>query len=75
MTLFEAMIFEKPIIATDIVGNRSVLEGRSGHLVENSEAGLAQIMLDYLEGKYDHDSKFDYHEYEQNALNMFYENL
>ena len=72
MTLFEALILKKPIIATDIVGNRSVLEGRPGLLVENSEEGLVNGMLDFLEGRYIETETFDYEEYNQNALNMFY---
>ncbi len=72
MTLFEAMILEKPIIAPDIVGNRSVLEERPGHLVENSENGLYQGMIDFLDGKYKNNETFDCTEYNQNALNMFY---
>jgi len=75
MTLFEALILKKPIIATDIAGNRSVLEGRPGHLVENSEEGLAQGMLDFLEGKYKHDKKFDHEAYNREALKMFYEKV
>ena len=75
MTLFEAMILKKPIIATDIVGNRSVLEGRSGHLVENSEDGLVQGMLSFLEGNYKNDKVFDSEKYNKNALNMFYKKV
>ena len=72
MTLFEALILEKPIIATDIVGNRSVLKGRPGVLVDNSEEGLTQGMLDLLEGKHNTEKSFNYEEYNKNALNMFY---
>ena len=72
MTLFEAMILDKPIIATNIVGNRSVLEGRYGLLVENSKEGLIQGMLDFLEGRYIENRKFDYKKYNQEAIDMFY---
>ncbi len=72
MTLFEAMILRKPIIATDIVGNRSVLEGRPGLLVGNSEEGLVRGMEDFLEGNYVETKEFDYEEYNKNALGMFY---
>ncbi len=75
MTLFEAMILKKPLIATDIVGNRGVLEGRPGHLIENSIDGLIYGMKIFLEGEYDHDGEFDYKQYNQNALNMVYEKL
>ena len=75
MTLFEALIVQKPIIATDIVGNRSVLLGRAGNLVENSIDGLAVGMLEFLEDKYLSDKKFDYEIYNQEALNMFYSKI
>lgn len=70
MTLLEAMILKKPIIATNIIGSRSVLEDRPGHLVENSEEGLLQGMSDFIEGKLDFGS-FDYESYQENALQMF----
>jgi CDP-glycerol glycerophosphotransferase len=72
MTLFEAMILEKPIIATDIVGNRSVLDGRLGLMVDNSEDGLENGMLDFLEGRYIEKNIFDYNRYNRDALKMFY---
>ncbi|MCP5542490.1 MAG: CDP-glycerol glycerophosphotransferase family protein [Akkermansiaceae bacterium] len=50
MVLLEAIILGKPIIATDIVGSRGVIEGRSGELVENSDAGLARGMREFLKG-------------------------
>ena len=71
MTLLEAMILKKPVIATDITGSRSVLEGRPGHLVENSEEGLIQGMNDFVEGELTFGS-FDYASYQSNALDMFY---
>jgi len=72
MTLLEALILEKPIIATDIVGNRSVLENRPGLLVENSEEGVYNGMIDFLEGNYKEDKTFDEKEYNESALSMFY---
>lgn len=74
MTLFEAMILEKPIISTDIVGSRSALEGRPGYLVENNELGLSEGMIKFIEGKLSFD-KFDYKLYQDNALNMFYQKI
>ena len=72
MTLFESLILKKPIIATNIVGNKSVLDGRGGLLVENSKDGLYEGMLDFLEGRYVEKATFDYTEYNEAALNMFY---
>jgi CDP-glycerol glycerophosphotransferase len=74
MVLFEAMILNKPIISTDIVGSRSAIEGRSGHLVENSVEGLAQGMQDFLEGKLAFNA-FDLEDYQKNAISMFYEKV
>ena len=71
MTLLEAMILKKPIIATDITGSRSVLESRPGHLVENTEEGLLQGMIDFVGEKLEF-GNFDYQSYQENALYMFY---
>ncbi|STZ76012.1 putative glycosyl transferase [Bergeriella denitrificans] len=71
MTLFEAMILKKPVIATDIVGSRSVLENRPGLLVPNNEEGLLQGMIDFIEGKL-YFGDFDYSKYQKDALDMFY---
>lgn len=71
MTLFEAMILEKMIIATDIIGSRSVLEGRTGYLVENSVDGVAEGLINYLENKYPLIT-FDITEYQNESINRFY---
>jgi len=44
----EAMIVGKPIIATDVTGVRSVLEGGLGVLVENTEEALTEAMKKYI---------------------------
>jgi CDP-glycerol glycerophosphotransferase len=75
LVLLEAMVLGKPVISTDIVGPRSVIEGRPGVLVENSEEGLINGMLDFLEGQNIEDKTFDYIEYNKNALNMFYKKV
>ena len=75
MTLFEALILDKPIIATDIVGNRSVLDEGLGCIVKNSQEGLIQGMLDFLEGKNNCCEYFDYQRYNKNALKMFYDKV
>ena len=71
MTLLEAMILEKPVISTDIIGSRSALENRPGYLVDNSEQGLYLGMKDFIEGKL-HFEPFDYETYQTQALEMFY---
>lgn len=72
MTLFEAMILEKMIISTDIVGSRSALEGRSGHLVENSVQGLIDGMTDFLENKLQL-TVLDIKDYQKQAIERFYQ--
>ncbi len=51
LVLFEAMILGIPIISTDIAACRSVVEGRSGLLVENSAEGLFHGMEAFLNGE------------------------
>ncbi|EPP1572619.1 CDP-glycerol glycerophosphotransferase family protein [Campylobacter lari] len=51
MTLLEALVLDKAIVATDIPGNVSVLEHRGGLIVENSQEGLIQGMRDYIGNK------------------------
>lgn len=48
MVLLEAMVLQRPIIATDIEACRAVLADGYGALAANSEAGLAQAMSDFL---------------------------
>lgn len=71
MVLLEAMILAKPIVATDIPGSRGVIEGRSGHLVENSIDGLVQGMLGFIEGKVVA-TPVDMEKYCEAALDAFY---
>ncbi len=75
IVLLEAMILQKAIISTDTPGPRGVLKENFGLLVENSEDGLYNGMIDYLDGKYTQGTVFDYGEYNQNALTMFYKNI
>ncbi|MFM5071082.1 CDP-glycerol glycerophosphotransferase family protein [Aeromonas veronii] len=74
MVLFEAMVMKLPIIATDIVGNRGVLEGKTGLLVENSINGLISGMNSFLNEELN-ESVFDHEVYQKNALNMFYDQI
>ncbi len=70
MVLFEAMILGKPIVATNIVGARGVLEGRRGLLVDNSEAGLLGGMKAFLDGRIE-SYEFDNDEYQERVLRRF----
>jgi len=70
LVLFEAMILNKPIISTNIEGPRSVLENKLGYLVDNSEDGLYQGMLRFLNSSFTL-NQFDVEEYNQQAFEMF----
>lgn len=72
MVLFEAIILNKPIIATDIIGARSVLNNRTGVLVDNSEDGLYSGMRDFIENKLTFND-YDIEDYQNNAIEMFYQ--
>ena len=74
ITLFESLILKKPIIATDIAGNRSILENRSGLLVDNSIDGLVKGMTAFLENGQKL-KEFNYKEYNNEALDMFYNKI
>lgn len=75
MVLFEAMILGKSIVSTDIVGSRSVLENHHyGHLVDNSEDGLVDGMMKVIE-EGSVNKEFDYQQYQNNALEMFYKRV
>lgn len=71
MVLFEAMILQKPIIATNITGNRGVLEGRAGLLTPNSAEGLEEGMRAFLNGQLP-PAEFDAASYQAQALDAFY---
>ena len=70
MVLLEAMVLAKPIIATDIDGNRGVLGDDYGELVENSEEGLRLGMLAVLE-RGPRSYAFNAAEYQHNAVMNF----
>jgi CDP-glycerol glycerophosphotransferase len=70
MTLLEAMALGRPIVATDIDGNRGVLKNEYGQLVENSEQGLIEGMELFLAGGVT-GKDFDYEAYKTKALNSF----
>lgn len=72
MVLLEAMTLGRPIVATDIDGNRAVLEGGYGELVENTAAGLEAGMVAFLDGRIQC-KRFDAQDYAQKAIDMFNE--
>ena len=70
MVLLEALTLGKPIIATDIVGNRSILGDKYGLLVENSEQGLIDGFNQFLSNKI-FPSYFNAQAYQTEAINKF----
>ncbi len=71
MVLLEALILGIPVIATDIVGSRSVLGTYGGTLVPNTVEGLADGMVD-LVTKGGQPVNFNIHDYRNTALARFY---
>ncbi len=75
MVLLEALTLGKPVIVTDIPGSRSVVEGGHGLIVDNSIKGLIDGMEHFLMGKELFEKQFDYVNYREEAMKMFYEKV
>nr|WP_231557799.1 glycosyltransferase [Tetragenococcus muriaticus] len=73
MTLLEAIALNKPVVATDIEGNRSVLgdDSRYGDIVENSVNGLLRGMKKYISGEMKSTNDFDIQKYNEYAMTVF----
>lgn len=74
VVLFEALILHKPIIATDIVSNRGILQGGYGELCDNSVNGLETAMNRFMAGEL-HGKAFDIKKYNQHAIEMLYQKV
>lgn len=70
MTLLEALVLNKFIVATDIPGNISVLNNRGGFIVKNNIEGLVQGMKEYL-GNELKIQYFSAEEYNKQVINKF----
>lgn len=76
MVLLEALVLNRPILATDIVGNRGILKNRYGKLVDNSVEGLLTGINFYFKHKdIPNKEMFNANEYNQQAINQFLENI
>ena len=73
MVLLEALTLNKPIIASDIAGNRSVLGDDMGLLVPPSAEGLTLGMRRYLAGEVPPDN-FDADAYCAEVITEFFDN-
>lgn len=70
MTLLEALILQKDIIATSIAGNNSVMRLVEETGVENSLDGLSEALMNYIKnGKLQ--KTFDYENYQDMAIDSF----
>ncbi|MDJ0356572.1 CDP-glycerol glycerophosphotransferase family protein [Paenarthrobacter sp. PH39-S1] len=72
LVVLEALILNKPVVSTDVVGPKSVLEGGYGMLVDNSVNGLVDGMRGFLSGKMNY-KPFDYELYQKEAIQKFEE--
>lgn len=70
MVLLEALTLKKPIVSTDILGAKFVLQDGYGILVENSVAGLLKGLQQYVESP-EPGRVFEYLEYQQKAHTQF----
>ena len=70
IAILEALILNMPVVSTDVVGARSVLEEGLGLLVDDSPLGLADGMLQYLGEGFQY-PRFDYEAYLKNGVESF----
>lgn len=70
IAILEALILGKPVISTDVIGARSVLEGGYGLLVENSVEGISHGMTSYLQDNPQF-AHFDHETYQKQGLDTF----
>ncbi|QQZ10347.1 glycosyltransferase [Heyndrickxia vini] len=74
LVLLESLILEKPVIGTNVPGIKSVLAGGYGTLVEHDREALQQAMISFI-SKGIEQKKFDYVAYNQEAMEMFFQEV
>lgn len=72
IAVLESLVLDTPVVSTDVVGPRSILEGGYGMLVENNEEGLAAGLVKQATGRPVY-REFDAHGYNAEALRKFNE--
>lgn len=75
MTIMESLILNIPVLSVDIPGPKPFLQKGYAYIVENSQEGLEKGMADYINNNIPQLKKFDYKEFNKNAINEFYELL
>ena len=74
LVVLESLILNKPVIATDVTGVRSILEDNLGLLVDNSVEGLVYGIDQYLQNNLMF-KQFNYQEYNDEAMGMYYDKI
>ena len=75
MVLKEAYFMKKPIIVTDTEVHKAILKKDEGFFVEESENGLYEGMRIFLDENSAEQKIFNYFNYNQNILEIFYKNI
>lgn len=76
LVLLEALTLKLPVIATDIIANRDLLQdGKYGMLVENSIKGLIEGMKTIINNDYKKSISFNPESYNKSAMKSFYDKL
>lgn len=70
LVVLEALVLGIPVVSTDVVGPRSILENGEGKLVENSINGLQRGMIEICSSQ-DFVSNFDVEIYNKDARDSF----
>lgn len=72
IAVLESLVLETPVVSTDVVGPRSILEGGYGMLVDNNEEGLATGLVKQAAERTVY-RQFDADSYNAEALRKFNE--
>ena len=72
MTIMESLILNIPILSVDIEGPRAFLSQGYAYLVEESKQGLLEGMQKYMKKDMPECKKFDAEEFNQKAIEEFY---
>src|SRR5690606_7657232 len=74
LVVLESLILNKPVIATDVTGVRSMREDHLGLLVDSSGEGLVCGIDQYLQNTLMF-KQFNYQGYNDEAMGMYYDKI